>query len=92
MPKSKLDPKVLEAVIKKTVRKFPEMAGVKPKVRTLTIKDLDANQRKDKEKALKNKLLIFNTTVSTDDGTKLPRWVRVVVTENGKIVRTTTSR
>ena len=92
MPKSKLDPKVLEAVIKKTVRKFPEVAGVKPKVRALAMKDLDANDRKDSEKALQNKLLIFNTTVKTDDGTKLPRWVRVVVTPKGRIIKTTTSR
>ena len=92
MPKSKLDPKVLESVIKKVSRKFPEIDGVKPKVRALTLKDMDAKDRKDREKALQNKLLIFNTTITTDDGTKLPRWVRVVISPKGRILKTTTSR
>ena len=74
---AKMDAKVLSTVCEKVYQQFPEVKGVKPK-----IQDYSGDKV----------LLIFQTSVTTADGKKLPRTVRAVVEANGKINKLTTSR
>ncbi len=79
-----MDPKILKNVSAQIYRQFPEMAGVQPKAR------LQAGA------AAKSRgqtyLITFNTQVRLEGGKSLPRWVRVVVDDKGKVLKITTSR
>ena len=81
-----MHPEIIEEICEKIYRKFPEVTGVKPKVRKQPI---PKNGPKPEEPVY---LVTFNTNVSGPGGKYIPRWVRVVVTPNGKIKKTTTSR
>ena len=84
-----MDPSVLKAVVAQVYRRFPEFSGCHPKVRLQ-----DAPQ----PKSITMKptyLLTFHSTARAQSATgikALPRWVRVVVSEKGKILKVTTSR
>jgi hypothetical protein len=84
-----MDPSVLKAVVAQVYRRFPEFSGCQPKVRLQ-----DAPQ--PKSIAIKpTYLLTFHATARAQSATgskSLPRWVRVVVSEKGKILKVTTSR
>lgn len=84
-----MDPSVLKAVVAQVYRRFPEFSGCQPKVRLQ-----DAPQ--PKSIAIKpTYLLTFHSTARAQSisGSKvLPRWVRVVVSEKGRILKVTTSR
>lgn len=84
-----MDPSVLKAVVAQVYRRFPEFSGCQPKVRLQ-----DAPQ--PKSIAIKpTYLLTFHSTARAQSATgskALPRWVRVVVNEKGKILKVTTSR
>ncbi len=67
---------ILTSICKEVYRQFPEIAGVSPKV----------TKRPD------GHLLIFKGSVKTADGHHLPRTVRAVVDQNGKIIKLTTSK
>ncbi|MBI9043252.1 MAG: hypothetical protein JEZ06_02130 [Anaerolineaceae bacterium] len=58
-------------------RKYPDMDGVKPEV-----KPYSSNKE----------LLIFNTKAKTSNGFSLTKTLRVVVNQEGKILKTTASR
>jgi hypothetical protein len=80
---------ILQTVVAQIHRRFPEFAGVQPKVRPQ-----DAPQAKALF-ASHTYLLTFHSVAraETSAGSKsIPRWVRVVVTEKGKILKVTTSR
>jgi hypothetical protein len=81
-----MDPDIIEEICEKIYRKFPEVAGVKPKVRKQPV---PKDAPKPKEPVY---LVTFNTKVRGPGGKKIPRWVRVAVTPGGKIKKTTTSR
>jgi len=84
-----MEPKVLKSVVTRIHRRFPEFAGCQPKVRLQ-----NASQAKTVVVG-PTYLLTFQSTAKamTSSGSKdLPRWVRVVVTDNGKILKVTTSR
>ena len=66
-----------EKVCKEIYRIFPDMKGVKPKV-----KPYNSDQH----------LLIFNAKAKTSNGFSLPKTLRVVANQDGKIVKTTSSR
>ena len=68
---------VIEKVCDQIYRNFPDFKGIKPK-----IKAYSDNLH----------LFIFSGKAETADGKTLPRTIRVVVDENGKIVKITTSR
>jgi len=68
---------IINSVSSQIYRQFPEVHGSRPKVKALT-----ATQS----------LLIFEGKAKTADGKQISRAVRVVVDENGKIVKVTTSR
>ena len=84
-----MEEKVLKSVVSRVHRRFPEFAGSQPKVRL---------QNASQAKSIATQptyLLTFQYTAKaiTSSGNKeIPRWVRVVVTDNGKILKITTSR
>jgi hypothetical protein len=81
-----MDPEIVEEISEKIYRKFPEVAGIKPKVRKQPVP-------KDAPKPKQSTYLItFSSNVKGPGGKTIPRWVRVAVTPNGKIIKTTTSR
>ncbi|OGO28070.1 MAG: hypothetical protein A2W33_10580 [Chloroflexi bacterium RBG_16_52_11] len=84
-----MEPNVLKSVVTRIHRRFPEFAGCQPKVRL-------QNASQVKTVAVgPTYLLTFQSTAKafTSSGrVDLPRWVRVVVTDNGKILKVTTSR
>ena len=72
-----MERKVLDQVCTQIYRQFPEVKGKRPTVRTY---------------AVNKHLLIFNSKATTADGKNIPRTIRVVVSEDGKIDKITTSR
>jgi hypothetical protein len=83
-----MDTKVLEKISKNIHKRFPEVSGVKPKVKKQPIPGSEKSNRKDNQ----NYLLTFNKNVKGIRGQNIPRWVRVVVTPKGKILKITTSK
>lgn len=79
-----MDPKILKSISAQIYRQFPEMAGVQPKARL----QAGPAARQDSQ----TYLITFNTRVRLDTGQTMPRWVRVVVNEKGKVLKITTSR
>lgn len=84
-----MDKKTLNSVVTHIHRRFPEVEGCQPKVRqrqSATPKSRSADP---------TYLLTFhsNAKTQTPSGKKvIPRYVRVVVNEKGKILKVTTSR
>jgi hypothetical protein len=81
-----MDPEIVEEISEKIYRKFPEVAGIKPKVRKQPV---PKNAPKPKTPTY---LITFNRNMRGPGGKSIPRWVRVAVTPRGKIIKTTTSR
>jgi hypothetical protein len=74
----------LSTVRKEVYRRFPEFSGVRPKVQT---------QRSSSAKnGDKTYLLTFKTKADLPGNKSMPRWVRIVANENGKILKISTSR
>jgi hypothetical protein len=81
-----MDTKTLNTIVTQIHRRFPEFSSVQPKVQ---------RQNGTEGKAVPTYLLTFQCASRIHSGAQsktLPRWVRVVVTETGKIVKITTSR
>ena len=80
-----LPEEVTQAVCKMVYRRFPAVRGVKPKV-TL--------QRPSQggAKGSRTYLMAFSSQVELGGGKKLPYWVRVVVDQEGEILKISTSR
>ncbi len=72
-----MDNATITSVSKKIYAKFPEVRGAKPKVT-----DYAEGQF----------LIIYQGTAMSSNGKPIPRTVRAVVDESGKIIKTTTSR
>lgn len=81
-----MHPEIIEEINVKIYRKFPEVKGIKPKVRKQPVPN---GTPKPKEPVF---LLTYNTKVRGPRGKKIPRWVRVAATPRGKIKKTTTSK
>jgi len=81
-----MDPEIIEEISERIYRKFPEVSGIKPKVRKQPVPK-DAPQPKEP-----TYLITFNRNVKGPGGKTIPRWVRVAVKPNGRIIKTTTSR
>ncbi|MDX9849635.1 MAG: hypothetical protein RBT01_03945 [Anaerolineaceae bacterium] len=67
----------MDEIFQKVYQKFPEVAGKKP---------VRHNQPDGKT------LLVFKGEGKAANGTRIPRVVRVVIDQNGKILKMTTSR
>lgn len=72
-----MDNTTLSSVSKKIYAKFPEVRNAKPKVT-----EYGENQY----------LIIYQGMAMSSNGKPIPRTVRAVVDESGKIIKTTTSR
>jgi hypothetical protein len=82
-----MDQKTVQRVSSQVYRQFPEMAGVKPKLRPRP-EGKTASNRGSKP----TYLLTYNVSVTVAGGQSMPRWVRVVADNYGKIIKITTSR
>ena len=83
-----MEPNKIESITNDIHRRFPEVAGIKPKVRKQPVAASDEPIPPEK----RNYLLTFNTKVKGPNGQVIPRWVRVVATPKGKIVKISTSK
>ena len=81
-----MDPETVEAISKKIYRQFPEVAGVKPKVRK---KPIPKGKPRPKKPVY---LLTYRKNAKGPGNVTIPRWVKVSATINGKIIKTVTSR
>jgi hypothetical protein len=84
-----MDPKLLKKTIALIHKQYPEFAGCQPKVRKQTPSD------KASYSPAQTFLLTFNHTgtVQSQSGSRsISRYLRVVVNEQGKIIKVTTSR
>jgi hypothetical protein len=83
-----MDTKVIEKISKNIHNRFPEVSGVKPKVKKQPIPGSEKSSRQDNL----NYLLTYKKNVKGIKGQSIPRWVRVVVSGKGKILKITTSK
>ena len=72
-----MDEKAINQVCQSVYRKFPELRGVKPSVKSQTTG---------------NFLLVFSGSAKAEDGKTISRTVRVTASESGKIIKLSTSR
>jgi len=72
-----MEDKALNQICQSVYRKFPELKGARPSVKSQTTG---------------NYLLIFSGKAKTEDGKTISRTVRVTASETGKIVKMSTSR
>lgn len=73
-----MDEQSLRAILQQVYRKFPEYKGIQPKVK--------------RQAETSGYVLTFQHTATARDGTALPSVLRVTVNEQGKILKTSTSR
>jgi hypothetical protein len=77
-----VDRSTVSKISKKVFKRFPEMTGIRPKVR-----------RQSKPKNGKDQfLLTYQGQVELPGGRKMKRVVRVVVDASGRVIRMSTSR
>jgi len=72
-----MEDKALNQICQSVYRKFPELKGARPSVKSQTTG---------------NYLLIFSGKAKTEDGKTISRTVRVTASETGKIIKMSTSR
>ncbi len=80
-----MDASLIKNISQDVYRRFPEFAGIQPKVR----------EQASPSKASGSPhtyLLTYNSRISLPDQKTMPRWVRVVANEQGRILKVTTSR
>lgn len=75
-----MDAKTLGTICDQVYHKFPEVKGVRPKLQPLS-----------KGKASQH-VLIFSSHATAANGVSLNRVVRVVVNEDGQIIKMSTSK
>jgi hypothetical protein len=73
---------ILKKVSSQVYRQFPEMKGSRPSIQK------QGNANRDAQIFL----VRYETSVKGANGKSIKRWVRVSVDENGKIIKTSTSR
>jgi hypothetical protein len=84
-----MEPKIVEMISKNIHRRYPEVSGIKPTVRKQSL----PKSAQSKIIATKsNFLLTYKKNSRGPMGKSIPRWVRVVATPKGKIVKITTSK
>ncbi|HVN56390.1 MAG TPA: hypothetical protein VMT46_18835 [Anaerolineaceae bacterium] len=77
-----MDARTIETINKQIYRRFPEVDGAAPKVQA----------QPGASEACPNFLLTYKGSVTLEGGKKMPRIVRVVASDRGKIIKVTTSR
>ena len=84
-----MEPKILQQVVTQIHKRYPEFAGCKPRVRR------QAPPTNATALGEPTYLLTFSTaaTAQSAGGSRtMPRYLRVVVNERGKLIKITTSR
>lgn len=84
-----MDPTLLKQVLARVYKRYPEFAGLKPKVR------IQAHPQGRPASDTPSYLLTFKGTVSAKSATgpkMLPRYLRIVVDQQGNIIKASTSR
>lgn len=81
-----MNPKLVKSISTQIYRRFPEMFGVQPKVR------LQIPPQGKSTQSIPNYLFTYSSQAKVQDGKTIKRWVRVVVNEQGKILKITTSK
>ncbi|HEX7974752.1 MAG TPA: hypothetical protein VF498_10110 [Anaerolineales bacterium] len=81
-----MDSKIVQSVCQEVYRRFPELAGVQPKVQA------QASAQAKSPAASANYLLTFQGHATAADRQVMSRSVRVVVSDKGKILKISTSR
>jgi hypothetical protein len=86
-----MDPRIIKSITEQIHRRFPEFAGCQPRVRLQQPSQTGGPLPKGRSSTY---LLTFHSTPKAAAGSSraMPRWVRVVVSETGKILKVTTSR
>ena len=72
-----MEARLVDSVAQEIYRRFPDFSGVRPKVKNYSDKQY---------------LLIFEKKVKLANGKPLPKIIRVVANDKGKIKKVTTSR
>jgi hypothetical protein len=80
-----MDKKIVTSINNKVYRRFPELNGNVPKIQS-------QNARSKNARSLPTYLFIYSGTVRISGNKTMPRLVRVVVNEKGKILKISTSR
>jgi hypothetical protein len=80
-----MDDKYLDSICKQIYKRFPEVSGSRPKVQA----QKGTSGSKD---APSQYLIVFQGSRDTADGKSINRIVRVVASEQGRILKVTTSR
>ena len=80
-----MDKKIVTSINNKVYRRFPELNGKAPKIQS-------QNTRAKNAGSLSTYLFIYYGTVRISGNKTMPRLVRVVVNEKGKIMKISTSR
>jgi hypothetical protein len=83
---TQMEPKIVEAITRKVYSRFPEVEGKKPRVRR------QKPPASAQGTTAPRFLLTYRGSASGPNGKTIPRWVRVVASEKGKIIKITTSR
>jgi hypothetical protein len=76
----------LTPINKKIYRQFPEFSGIQPSIQRL------APSNKSSQDTHGTYLLIYRKQVHVENNHTMTRVMRVVVSEQGKIIKVTTSR
>jgi hypothetical protein len=79
-----MDDRQLKTISSQVSRKFPEVAGVKPRVKR------QSSQKSKSSPA--TYLLTYRGKAKTADGKSITRIVRVTASDTGKIIKMSTSR
>jgi hypothetical protein len=85
-----MDPKIAESITDQIYKRFPEVDGVKPTIKKQQIPD--SQKHKGRGSIKHNYLFTFKRNVKGPGNQKIIRWIRVVATPKGKIVKVSTSK
>jgi len=80
-----MDKEIVTSINKEVYRRFPELNGKAPKIRS-------QNTRSKNARSLPTYLFVYSGTVRISENKTMPRLVRVIVNEKGKILKISTSR
>jgi len=81
-----MDKQIIDKISKQVYRKFPEMQGSKPSV------EKNYGPQPKSPGGTSKHLLVYSTVAKRPNGSSIPRRVRVVADNKGKIIRISTSR
>lgn len=80
-----MDQKIVQKISRTIYSRFPELNGSRPTIKPNRSQPKNANSKG-------TFFLTFQKSVLRPDGVKIPRSVRVLANEKGKIIRVSTSK